>query len=48
MQPQVLTAISYPGQHRNPPPFDAAANELASGILDKVLDGKPVIRNVAE
>jgi hypothetical protein len=46
MHPQVLRAVNYPGQHRNPAPFDAAANELATGILDPVLNAAPVIRTL--
>ncbi|MBO0678277.1 hypothetical protein JRC04_12460 [Mycolicibacterium sp. S2-37] len=38
MTPQVKALIGYPGQHRDPPPLELAADELGSGILDPVLD----------
>lgn len=48
MHPEVLTAIGYPGQHRNPPRFDEAVEELASGILDAVITReRPVARTVS-
>lgn len=38
MHPAVRAIIGYPGQVRNPPRFDEAAEELADGILDPVID----------
>lgn len=38
MTPQVKELIGYPGQHRDPAPLDQAADELATGILDPVLE----------
>jgi hypothetical protein len=38
MTPQIKELIGYPGQHRDPAPIDAAANELATGILDPVFE----------
>ena len=46
MHPAVLTAIGYPGQGRNPAPFSQATDELATGLLDPVLEAGPVIRSV--
>ncbi len=37
MSPTALTAIGYPTGPRTAPPFDLAADELASGILDPVI-----------
>jgi hypothetical protein len=36
--PEVRAAIGYPGQHRNHPQFDEAANEIMDGILDPVIE----------
>jgi hypothetical protein len=38
MTPQIKQLIGYPGQHRDPAPLEEAANELATGILDPVLE----------
>jgi hypothetical protein len=38
MTPQVKELIGYPGQHRDPAPLEQAADELATGILDPVLE----------
>jgi hypothetical protein len=38
MTPQIMELIGYPGQHRDPAPLEEAANELATGILDPVLE----------
>ena len=38
MTPQIKELIGYPGQHRDPAPLEEAANELATGILDPVLE----------
>lgn len=38
MTPQVKALIGYPGQHRDPAGLEEAADELASGILDPVLE----------
>jgi hypothetical protein len=35
--PEVRARIGYPGQENRPPPFDQAAEEIMSGILDPVL-----------
>ena len=37
MSPAALTALGYPTGPRTAPPFDLAADELASGILDPVI-----------
>lgn len=37
MVPEVREAIGYPGQEKSFPPFDLAAEELRSGILDPVI-----------
>jgi hypothetical protein len=37
MVPDVRRRIGYPGQERNHPRFDEAADELATGIMDPVL-----------
>lgn len=39
--PEVRAAIGYPGQHRQHPQFDEAANEIMDGILDPVIDRGP-------
>ena len=36
--PTVRERIGYPGQHRNPAPFDQAAQELSTGILEPVIE----------
>jgi hypothetical protein len=38
MTPQIMELIGYPGQHRDPAPLEEAANELATGILEPVLE----------
>ena len=38
MTPQIMKLIGYPGQHRDTPALDEAANELETGILDPVLE----------
>jgi hypothetical protein len=38
MVPAVRKAIGYPGQERRFPPFDQAADEITSGILDPVIE----------
>jgi hypothetical protein len=38
MTPQIMELIGYPGQHRDPAPLEEAANEIATGILDPVLE----------
>jgi len=35
--PEVRARIAYPGQENRPPPFDQAAEEIMSGILDPVI-----------
>jgi hypothetical protein len=37
MAPAALTAIGYPTGPRSAPPFDLAADELASGVLEPVI-----------
>ncbi len=38
MVPEVREAIGYPGQERNHPRFDEAAEEIMDGILDPVIE----------
>jgi hypothetical protein len=38
MAPAALSAIGYPTGPRSAPPFDLAAEELASGILEPVIE----------
>lgn len=38
LAPSVRAAIGYPGQHRDPPRVDEAAEELGDGILDPVIE----------
>jgi hypothetical protein len=38
MHPTIKELIGYPGQHANPPGFSEAADQLADGILDPVID----------
>ncbi len=38
MTPQIMELIGYPGQHRDPAPLEEAADELATGILEPVLE----------
>jgi hypothetical protein len=38
MIPQIRSAIGYPGQQRNHPRFDEAAEEIMDGILDPVIE----------
>jgi hypothetical protein len=35
-------AIGYPGQHRDPPAIDLAADEIGSGILEPVIERGPI------
>jgi hypothetical protein len=42
MIPEVRAAIGYPGQIRHPAAFDAAADEIMSGILDPVIERGPI------
>ena len=42
MHPTVMEIIGYPGQRRNPAPFDRAAEELSTGILDPVIERGPI------
>jgi hypothetical protein len=46
--PAVRERIGYPGQRRDPAPFDQAANEIGSGILDPVLARGTVYTPVPE
>ncbi|HEX4357980.1 MAG TPA: hypothetical protein VH141_10680 [Pseudonocardia sp.] len=46
--PAVRERIGYPGQGRNPAPFDQAADELGGGILDPVLARGTVYTPVPE
>ena len=39
--PEVKKAIGYPGQVRRYPPFDEAAEQILSGILDPVIARGP-------
>jgi hypothetical protein len=48
MIPEIRKQVNYPGQGRNPAPFDQAANELSDGILDPVLERGPIYRKVAD
>lgn len=40
--PEVRQRIGYPGQHRDPAGIEEAADELADGILDPVIDRGPI------
>lgn len=44
MVPEVAATTRYVAPHRNPAPYDEAVNELASGILDPVIDRGPIYR----
>jgi hypothetical protein len=46
--PAVRERIGYPGQRRDPAPFDQAADELGSGILEPVLARGTVYTAVPE
>jgi hypothetical protein len=46
--PAVRERIGYPGQRRDPAPFDQAAEELGGGILDPVLARGTVYTPVPE
>lgn len=48
MVPEVRAHVNYPGQGRNPAPYDQIVEELASGILDPVLERGPIHRTVQE
>jgi hypothetical protein len=47
MTPQVKELIGYPGQHRDVAGLDEAANELATGILDPVIERGPIYVSAA-
>ena len=42
LTPTVRARIGYPGQRRDPARFDEAADQLADGILDPVIDRGPI------
>jgi hypothetical protein len=44
MSPQVLRSLGYPTGQRSAPPFDLAAEEIGSGILEPVLERGPRAR----
>jgi hypothetical protein len=44
MIPEVAATTGYVAPHRNPAAYDEAVNELASGILEPVIDRGPVYR----
>lgn len=44
MVPVVRAHVNYPGQGRNPAPYDQIAEELSSGILDPVIERGPIHR----
>lgn len=44
MSPIVLQSIGYPTGERSAPPFDLAASELESGVLDPVQSSGPRFR----
>ena len=44
MSPTVLASIGYPTGTRIAPPFDEAAGEIASGILEPVIARGPRVR----
>ena len=46
MVPAVRAHVNYPGQGRNPAPYDQIADELSSGILDPVMERGPIHRSV--
>ena len=46
MQPEVRSAIGYPGQAQRPPQFDQAAEEIMNGILEAAIERGPVWRAV--
>lgn len=47
MTPQVKELIGYPGQHRDVAGLEEAANELATGILDPVIERGPIYVSAA-
>jgi hypothetical protein len=44
--PEVRTAIGYPGQHRDVPRVDEAAEQIGDGILDPVMARGPIYVSV--
>ena len=44
MSPEVRRTLGYPGQAQRPAPFDEAAEQIMSGILDPVILRDPVYR----
>lgn len=42
--PEVRAALGYPGQELRPAPFDEAAAQLMTGILDPVIERGPIHR----
>ena len=44
LTPEVRRAVGYPGQAQRPAPFDEAAEQIMSGILDPVVARGPVYR----
>lgn len=46
MAPEALTAIGYPQGARKAPRLDQAADEIGSGVLDKVMTRDPMFREV--
>lgn len=42
--PEVAAAIGYPGQEKAPAPFDEAAEQLETGILDPVVQRGAIYR----
>jgi hypothetical protein len=47
MTPQVKELIGYPGQHRDVAGLEEAVNELATGILDPVIERGPIYVSAA-
>ncbi|MDQ6815862.1 MAG: hypothetical protein M3018_00435 [Actinomycetota bacterium] len=48
MVPEVRRAINYPGQEARPAPFDEAAEQIMSGILDPVIERGPIYVETGE
>ena len=46
MAPEALTAIGYPQGARKAPRIDQAADEISSGVLDRVMSRDPMFRTV--
>lgn len=44
MVPEVASTTGYVAPHRNPAAYDEAVDELATGILDPVIDRGPIYR----